>query len=65
MKGLTAPLAPEGLACKVERHDREDYVGTELVQTDLEGRPGQSVETTRDEGTDLVVLAPTAQAKAD
>jgi hypothetical protein len=44
----------------VEAQEREDYVGKELVQTDGEGRPIMSVITTRDEGQDCAVLAPTA-----
>lgn len=60
LKGLTAPMVPEGQLCKVEAVEREDYVGTDLVQTDGEGRPIMSVVTTRDEGQDCAVLAPTA-----
>lgn len=62
LKGLTAPMVPAGTACKVEAVERGDYVGRELVQTDGDGRPVMSVVTTRDDGTDLAVLAPTAQA---
>jgi len=55
LKGLLAPM--------VEAHEREDYVGTELVQTDGEGRPIMAVVTTRDDGQDCTVFAPTATAE--
>jgi hypothetical protein len=60
LRGLSAPMVPAGTACKVEARDREDYVGRELVQKDGEGRPVMSIVTTRDEGMDCAVLAPTA-----
>lgn len=60
LRGLTAPMVPAGTVCKVEAVQREDYVGGEDVQYDGDGRPVMAVETTRDDGTDLVVLAPTA-----
>jgi hypothetical protein len=62
LRGLTAPMVPAGTSCKVEAVERGDYVGAELVQTDAEGRPVMSVVTTRDNGTDCAVFAPTAQA---
>ena len=60
LRGLSAPMVPAGTRCKVEALEREDYVRGELVQTDGEGRPVMSVQTTRDDGTDLAVYAPTA-----
>lgn len=65
LRGLTAPFVPEGTRCKVEARERGDYVGKELVQTDGEGRPVMSVVTTRDEGQDCAVLAPTARAERE
>jgi hypothetical protein len=62
LKGLTAPMVPAGTRCKVEAVERGDWVGGELVQTDGEGRPVAAVRTTRDEGTDVAVLAPCATA---
>jgi hypothetical protein len=58
--GLTAPMVPAGTRCKVESVDRGDYVRGELVQTDARGRPVMAVVTTRDDGTDCAVYAPTA-----
>ena len=60
LKGLTAPMVPAGTKAKVEAKDREDYVGTEQVQVDGEGRPVMSIVTTREDGQDCAVLAPAA-----
>lgn len=65
LRGLTAPFVPAGTKAKVEAQEREDYVAGELVQTDGEGRPVMSVVTTRDNGQDCAVLAPTAQVGVD
>lgn len=63
--GLLAPMIPVGTRAKVEVLEREDYVGRELVQTDRNGRPVMSVVTTRDDGTDCAVYAPTATTIRD
>jgi hypothetical protein len=63
LKGLTAPMVPAGTRCKVEAVEREDWVGSEMVQVDGEGRPIMRVETTREDGNDVAVLAPCATAK--
>lgn len=60
LAGLTAPMVPAGTRCKVEAAERGDYVRDQLVQTDGNGRPVMSVVTTRDDGTDAAVFAPTA-----
>jgi hypothetical protein len=60
LRGLNAPLVVEGTSCKVEAVERGDYVGTEQVQTDGDGRPVMAVVTTRDDGTDCAILAPAA-----
>lgn len=63
LKGLTAPLVRAGVNAKVEAVERGDWVGTELVQRAPEdGRPYMGVRTTRDDGTDFAVFAPTATA---
>jgi hypothetical protein len=64
LQGLTAPYVQAGLKAKVETVERGDYVGRELVQTDGNGRPVMAVVTTRDDGQDCAVLAPTATASA-
>lgn len=62
LRGLTAPMLPAGMRAKVEAREREDYVGTEDVRLDpAKGRPVMSVVTTRDEGQDVIVFAPTAR----
>lgn len=60
LRGLTAPMVPAGIKCKVEAVEREDYIGKEDVRRDGEGRPIMAVVTTRNDGNDLVVFAPTA-----
>lgn len=61
LAGITAPMVPAGTRCKVQALEREDYVGGEDVQRDVNGRPVMAVATTRDDGRDLAVLAPTAR----
>jgi hypothetical protein len=65
LRGLSAPMLPAGTRAKVELREREDYVGTELVQLDPERqRPVMSIVTTRDNGQDVAVFAPTATGRA-
>jgi hypothetical protein len=64
MKGLTAPMVPAGTKCKVEAHEREDFIGDEIVALDGDGRPVMNLITTRDDGQDCTVYAPTATASA-
>ena len=68
LAGLTAPLVAAGTRCKVTAHEREDYIGTELVQltpVDGKARPIAQIRTERDDGQDCVVLAPTARVRAE
>lgn len=65
LRGLTAPMLPVGTKAKVVAQERDDYVGSEVVQTDDGGRPVQSVVTTRDTGQDVIVFAPTATGQGD
>ena len=62
LHGLTAPMIRAGVRCKVEALDREDYQGREWTHPADDGRVYMSVVTTRDDGTDCAVLAPTAHA---
>jgi len=62
LRGLTAPMLPDGMKAKVEAVEREDYVGGDDVQVDGEGRPIMSVITTREDGQDCVALASCATA---
>lgn len=62
--GLWAPMVLAGTAAKVEAVEREDYVGGEQVQLH-QGRPVMAVRTTRDDGQDVAVFAPTAVVRGD
>lgn len=58
LHGLTAPmLSGRG---KVEVREREDYVSNEKVFVAPNGRPIMSIVTTRDNGQDTMVFAPTS-----
>lgn len=65
LKGLSAPFVPAGTKCKVEAKEREDYVGKEMLTYDGEDRPIAAVETTREDGNDVVVFAPCAGVRGD
>lgn len=61
LAGLTVPMVPAGTKCKVEAVEREDFIGTERVQyAPGSGRPVMAAVTTRDDGQDCTVFAPTA-----
>jgi len=62
--GLTAPMVPAGSRCDVRAVEREDYIGDEHVQTDARGRPVMAVITTREDGQDCAVYAPSAKGYA-
>jgi len=61
LKGLTAPFVPAGTHCEVKAVEREDYVGDEIVTYDGDSTPIMAIETTRDDGNDVAVLAPRAR----
>ncbi len=63
LHGLWAPFVAEGVRCKVEMREWEDYVGDELVTRDDADRPVSAVYTTRDDGQDCVAYAPCAQVR--
>jgi hypothetical protein len=66
LRGLSTPMVPAGTKAKIELKEREDYVNGEQVQLDPErGRPVQSVITTRDDGQDVTVYAPTAAGNGE
>lgn len=66
LKGLVAPLVPDGERARVVRLDREDYVAGEDVRVDGDGRPVMALDVERWDGSnDRVVYAPTAWASAD
>jgi hypothetical protein len=53
----------EGTRACVRAVAREDYVGSEDVQYDGDGRPVMSVVTERDDGQDCAVFAPAAHVR--
>jgi hypothetical protein len=65
LRGLSAPMIPAGTRAEVVAVEREDYVGSEKVQTDANGRPVMAVITRRPDGSnDTAVFAPTATVRA-
>lgn len=58
--GLNAPMVEEGISCKVEAVQREDYVNGDDVQVGPEGQIVQSIITVREDGQDCAVFAPCA-----
>lgn len=65
LHSISAPMIRTGVRAKVEAKLREDYIGTDIVTTDDALRPIMSVVTTRDDGTDCAVFAPTAIASVN
>ena len=65
LAGLEVFLAQKGIGARHRVVEREDYVGTEEVQTDGEGRPVMAVYVDRPDGSnDCTMYAPTARATA-
>ena len=62
LRSISAPMVRVGVRASVEAVVREDYVGKDIVTSDDSGRPIMAVVTTRDDGTDCAVFAPTALA---
>ncbi|HLA17134.1 MAG TPA: hypothetical protein VJZ72_09575 [Candidatus Limnocylindrales bacterium] len=61
LRSLTAPMVPAGSRARVYTREREDYVGSDRVQTDGNGRPVASIVTERPDGSnDVAVFAPLA-----
>lgn len=61
---LSVPMLPQGTKAKLEAKEREDYVGKDKIRKDANGRAIMSVVTTRDDGQDTTVYAPTAVARS-
>lgn len=58
-------MIPAESGFAVETREREDYIGKQDVPLDGNGRPVMSVETIRDDGTDVIVFAPTAHMRIE
>jgi hypothetical protein len=63
LAGLLVQMVPAGVKAKIEAVEREDWIGTEDVQYDGNGRPVMATVTTRDDGNDVTVYAPTAHVR--
>lgn len=64
--GMLAPLLEAGVRAKTVAVERDDYIGTDQVQLNDQGRPVMAVVTTRDDGAeDRLVFAPCATAATD
>lgn len=61
---MLTPMIPAGTKAKITAHERDDYVGKDIIQTDAYGRPIMSITVERETGMDTVVFAPTAVARA-
>lgn len=61
-KYMTVPMIPAGLDAKVELQVREDYIGEDVgnVQLDEDGTPWMAAVTTREDGQDVAIYATTA-----
>lgn len=64
--GLMIPLIPVGTRAKSTAHERQDYIGDELVRLDANGRPIMAVTTEHADGSiDCTIFAPTAHAASE
>ena len=63
LHGAWAPFVLDGVHARLETVERGDYVGSDLVTVDGNGRPVMSVVTRRDDGEDCTIFAPCATAK--
>jgi hypothetical protein len=65
LKGLKAPMVEDGIRCKVEVLERQDYTNGDVVPRDGEGNVVMAVQTTRDDGEDCLAFAPTAHGDVE
>jgi hypothetical protein len=63
LRGAWAPFVLDGIHARLETVERGDYVGTDLVTCDGNGRPVMAVVTRRNDGEDRAIFAPCATAK--
>lgn len=59
MAGTWVPFVPAGTDAVIRVEERQDYIGKDTVFFDTNGRPIMSVYTTREDGEDCHILAPT------
>lgn len=65
LAGLDVPLVPEGTRAEARRVERGDYVGTDDVRRDADGRVTMAVTVERDNGRDTAVYAPCAHGQRE
>jgi hypothetical protein len=65
LAGLLTPLVPVGEKAKHTAVERGDWIGTEKIQYDGNGRPVMSVVTETDDSLSTTVFAPTATLESD
>lgn len=66
LKGLTAPMVPEGADCTVRSVARDDYVGDATCTYDGDGTPISAVETVRADGSnDVAAFADCATVRGE
>jgi hypothetical protein len=65
LRGLNAPMVRVGVIARVRTVEREDYVGSQMVQTDGNGRPVMAIVTDREDGQDCAILAPCVSSTVD
>jgi len=59
-------MVPEGTRANVTKVEREDYVGSETVTYDSDGRPIMAVNVEREDGSnDRVVFAPCVNVRME
>lgn len=63
LKGAWAPLIEAGIKAHLVVNEREDYIGTDIPQTDEDGKVIKSITTIREDGEDCHILAPTVVFK--
>lgn len=63
--GLEAPMLPVGSRARLTSVEREDYIGTDKVTLDKDGRPIMAIVTEHPDGRqDRAVYAPAASVSA-
>lgn len=63
--GMLIPLLQNGVKSKLVFNEREDYVGKEIVQLDISGRPVMNATVETEQGIGLTIYAPCATGKAE
>jgi hypothetical protein len=63
--GFLMPMTQQGERVGVKTHEREDYIGNDIVRTDGEGRPIMATTITHDDSEDRLVYVPTATTRSD